>query len=87
MGVKKDSIERNVMAEHPTPTYGYMRQGGFYTRSMDGNLLNERVTHHLGGMIYTGSIGRCTPDTFICKVPWQGLGRICACRWHMGYTR
>ena len=26
-------------------------------------------------------------DTFICMVQWQGLGRICACRWHMRNTR
>ena len=38
--------------------------------------------------IYTETIGRCmSPDTFICKVPWQGLERIFACRRHMRYTR
>ena len=26
-------------------------------------------------------------DTFICQIPWGGVEEICACRWHMGYTR
>ena len=76
------------MAELPPPTYGYMRKDEFYTGSLDGNLLNEWVTYALRGMIYTEKIGRCmSRDTFICQIPWQGVERICAGKWHMGYTR
>ena len=51
--VKKESTQRNANAEFPPPTYGYMRQGEFYTGSLGGNLLNGWVTYALRGMIYT----------------------------------
>ena len=86
--VKKESIQRNVTEELTPPTYGYMGKVEFYTRSVDGNLMNERVSHALRGMIYTEEIGRCmSSDTFICHIPWQGGERICACRCHMRYAR
>ena len=86
--VKKDLAQREAKAEFPPPPYGYLRRDEFYTRSLDDNLPNEWVTHALRGMIYTEIIGRCmSADTFICRIPWLGKERICACRWHMRYTR
>ena len=76
------------MAEIPIPTHGYMRRDEFYSMALDGNLLNEWVSHTLRSMIYTERVGRCmSSDTFLCKVPWKGQGRICAFRWHMRYVR
>ena len=76
------------MTELPTPTHGYMRKDEFYTRSLDGNLLNEWAPRTSRGMIYTERLGRCmSSDTFICKLPRKGQDAICACRWHVRYTR
>ena len=85
---KKELAQRGASAEFPTPTYGYMGKGGFYTGSSGGNLLHEWVTYALRGVIYTEKIGRSmSADTFICQIPWRGQERIGACRRNMGYTR
>ena len=77
-----------MLTEIPIPTPGFMRRDEFYTKSLDDKLLNEWVPRTLRSMIYTERIGRCmSADTFICKVPWKGQERICACRWRMRYTR
>ena len=26
-------------------------------------------------------------DSFIFQIPWEGADEICACRWHMRFTR
>ena len=86
--VQKELVNRGAIAEIPAPTYGYMRKAVFYAGSLGDNLLNEWVPYALRGMIYTDKVGRCmSADTFICQIPWEGLEEICACRWHMRYTR
>ena len=68
---QKEMASRGVLTEITTPTYGYMRGGGFHMEMMDGDLINDWVLVALRGMIYTDRKGRnMGTDSPICQIPW-----------------
>ena len=86
--VQKEMASRGVLAEIPTPTYGYMRGDDFPMAMMGGNLINDWVSVALRGMIYTGRKERnMGTDSPICQVPWGDTEYICACRWQTRFAR
>ena len=76
---------KGLLAEVPSPTYGYLGSDDFYHRSRDGDLINDWASDALKGLIYTDRQGRHTGHrAFICQIP---ANDTCACRYHMRYTK
>ena len=74
-----------LVAEVPSPTYGYLRSGEFYRMGIEGDRINDRVGGTLEVLIYTDRQWRSTGRrTFICQIPVMAT---CACRYHMRYTK
>ena len=86
--MKNDLWSIGVVAEVPTPTYGYMVESEFYFTSMDEDIINDWALDTLRGLIHTDRKGRgAGEESPICQIPWGNTQVARACRWGMRYTR